>query len=182
MDQEKITKIIQEAKEKYPGATWYKGQITPEERAELEKVCHIHTQSVYMDGTGMYDICWKKEDVTKDGKPVFRAVFRMTQKQCDFWNECLDMPAPVDFEEMDIRTDSTVDMVTAEFENGCFADIKLCAGQNNFFGDNVLFDADGYETCVPDCFDRVGIRDEFVFETKDAIYIGTVIEKGEKEC
>lgn len=66
--------------------------------------------------------------------------------------------------------DSTIYVMTATFQNGFFADIKLCSGQSNFFGDSVLFNKNGYEECVLDCFDSLHDGDVFEFESGDDIY------------
>ena len=71
--------------------------------------------------------------------------------------------------------DSTVFVKTAYFENGYFADIKLCSGQSNFFGDAVLFNGNGFEECVLDCFDDIHSGDVFKFEPNKDIYIVTVV-------
>lgn len=73
--------------------------------------------------------------------------------------------------------DCTIDVVTAYFDNGYFADIKLCSGQSNFFCDSVLFNENGIEECVLDCFDSICDGDTFEFESGDDIYIVTVSSK-----
>lgn len=70
--------------------------------------------------------------------------------------------------------DSTINVVTAYFDNGYFADIKLCSGQSNFFGDSVLFNEDGGEECVLDCFDSICDGDVFEFESCNETYKVTV--------
>ena len=67
--------------------------------------------------------------------------------------------------------DSTIYTVTAYFDDGFFADIKLCSGQSNFFGDAVLFSNRGCEICVLDCFDSISNDDTFKFECGNTIYI-----------
>ena len=71
--------------------------------------------------------------------------------------------------------DSTIFVVTAYFEDGYFADIKLCSGQSNFFGDAILFNENGYEECVLDCFDDIHIGDIFKFESGEDTYFATVV-------
>lgn len=73
--------------------------------------------------------------------------------------------------------DSTIAVVTAHFDNGYFADIKLCSGQSNFFGDSILFNEFGREECVLDCFDDIHIGDVFEFETGNEHYVVTVTLK-----
>ena len=57
--------LIQRANNKYPLSISYKGRLTSEEVAELEKYCIIHCPSVYMDGTTVYSIRYKGSEVTE---------------------------------------------------------------------------------------------------------------------
>ncbi len=70
--------------------------------------------------------------------------------------------------------DSTIAVITADFGNGYFADIKLCSGQSNFFGDAVLFNDLGYEECVLDCFDSISDGDIFEFKSGSDTYEVTI--------
>ena len=54
-------------------------------------------------------------------------------------------------------------------------------GNQIFFGDAVLFNEDGREECVIDCFDDIHIGDVFKFETGEDTYVVTVVhDKSEK--
>ena len=54
--------LIEQAKNKYPLSVSYQGRLTSEEVAEIEKNCTIHCPSVYMDGTAVYSIRYKRSD------------------------------------------------------------------------------------------------------------------------
>lgn len=56
-----ILRLIEEAKVKYPVSIYYKGRLSEEDVSKLEKVCDVHCSSVYMDGTGMYSIRYRKD-------------------------------------------------------------------------------------------------------------------------
>lgn len=56
--------LIAKAKNRFPFAISYKGRLTSEEVAEIEKYCIIHCPSVYMDGTAVYSIRYRKNEVT----------------------------------------------------------------------------------------------------------------------
>lgn len=58
-----MNKLIQQAKEKYPVSICYKGRLTVEELNELEKYCDVHAFSVYMNGTVVYSIRYRKEQI-----------------------------------------------------------------------------------------------------------------------
>jgi len=47
--------------------------------------------------------------------------------------------------DVDADIDMTYRTYTAKFQNGYEADIKICAGSNNFYIDAVLFDDCGFE-------------------------------------
>ena len=57
--------LIEKAKNRFPFAISYKGRLTSEEVAEIEKNCTIHCPSVYMDGTAVYSIRYKGSEVTE---------------------------------------------------------------------------------------------------------------------
>ena len=59
------TELIEKAKNKYPLSVSYKGRLTSEEVAEIEKNCTVHCPSVYMDGTAVYSIRYKGSEVAK---------------------------------------------------------------------------------------------------------------------
>ena len=56
------TELIEKAKNKYPLSVSYKGRLTSEEVAEIEKNCTVHCPSVYMDGSAVYSIRYKRSD------------------------------------------------------------------------------------------------------------------------
>lgn len=57
----KVKELIKQAKDKYPISAFYKGNLTEEEIIEIEKECEIHCFSVYMNGSGAYNIRYKNE-------------------------------------------------------------------------------------------------------------------------
>jgi hypothetical protein len=57
--------LIESAKNRFPFAISYKGRLTSEEVAEIEKNCTIHCPSVYMDGTAVYSIRYKGSEVAE---------------------------------------------------------------------------------------------------------------------
>lgn len=107
------------------------------------------------------------------------AVAAFSEQEIDLYNRLLSVE-PNDTDDAVTRAgydeDSIIDVVTAYFDNGYFADIKLCSGQSNFFGDPVLFNESGIEECVLDCFDDIHIGDTFEFETQDGTYVVRVEE------
>lgn len=72
-------------------------------------------------------------------------------------------------EDIGYDKDFTIHVMTTIFDNGYFADIKICSGQTNFFGDAVLFNEHGAEVCTLDCFDDINDLDTFTFEQDNAI-------------
>ena len=99
------------------------------------------------------------------------------------FNHLLSIEAEEDgVEKRGFPTDTTLETLTAFFEDGCFADIKLCSGQSNFFGDNILFNKDGYELCVPDCFDSINDGDVFEFNYKYDTYRVIIVEEAPFFC
>ena len=54
--------LIAKAKNRFPFAISYNGRLTSEEVAEIEKNCNIHCPSVYMDGSAVYSIRYKRSD------------------------------------------------------------------------------------------------------------------------
>ena len=71
--------------------------------------------------------------------------------------------------KLKIAEDSVVETFTAKFSDGFEADIKVCAGIDNFYIDPVLFYKNGYEACVLDpCSELLG---EYVFECGNKEYV-----------
>ena len=54
--------LIESAKNRFPFAISYKGRLTGEEMKKLEKYCIVHCPSVYMDGSAVYSIRYKRSD------------------------------------------------------------------------------------------------------------------------
>lgn len=69
--------------------------------------------------------------------------------------------------------DSIIDCYSAMFEDGYFADIKICAGQHNYFIDPVLFDR-GHEVMCLDC--EGDLLGDYLFETEEKDYLVRLIE------
>lgn len=116
-------------------------------------------------------------------KKTYTATIAVSDDTVKKWNELLAISSNEDGAEVFLRDrgydeDSTHEAYTAYFEDGSYADIKLCAGQSNFFGDAVLFNKDGNEVCVLDCFDDVNIGDTFEFSFDERIYIAEIIQDG----
>ena len=57
--------LIAKAKNRFPLAISYKGRLTSEEMKKLEKHCIIHCPSVYMNGTAVYSIRYKRSEVAE---------------------------------------------------------------------------------------------------------------------
>lgn len=101
------------------------------------------------------------------------AALTIDKKELDLYNKLLEIEAnETDTAVIDsgYPEDSTIYTLTAYFDNGYFADLKLCSGQSNFFGDSILFSEDGCELCVLDCFDSLDKGDVFIFEDGDDTY------------
>ena len=60
-----VEELIAKAKNRFPLAISYKGRLTSEEVTELEKYCAVHCPSVYMDGTAVYSIRYKRSEVAE---------------------------------------------------------------------------------------------------------------------
>lgn len=58
--QPEIEKVIEQAKTKYPASIQYRGFLTADQCGELEAMCDVRCGSLYMDGTAMYSIRYKK--------------------------------------------------------------------------------------------------------------------------
>lgn len=102
-------------------------------------------------------------------------IIYVKKETINLYNHLLDLPAKENqIEDLGYPEDSTIDCFTVFFEDGCFADVKLCSGQSNFFCDPVLYDK-GYEAVVLDCADQ--INGEFQFAYKNNIYIVIVKEE-----
>ena len=54
--------LIEKAKNKYPLSVSYKGRLTSTEIAKVEEYCTVHCPSVYMDGSAVYSIRYKRSD------------------------------------------------------------------------------------------------------------------------
>ncbi len=54
--------LIQKAQEKSPVSVYYKGRLSEEDAAKIEKVCDIHISSVYMDGSATYSIRYRRRE------------------------------------------------------------------------------------------------------------------------
>lgn len=109
---------------------------------------------------------------------IYTTTIEMPKKTIEKWNELLKVNLSYTGETLrdyGYDEDCTVETYTGYFIDGSFADIKLCAGQNNFFGDNILFDASGYEVCVPDCFGSIESGDFIEFEYKGDLYIVEIL-------
>lgn len=79
----------------------------------------------------------------------------------------------VNLYDLEIVEDSVVETFTAKFSDGFEADIKVCAGIDNFYIDPVLFYENGYEACVLEpCAELLG---EYVFECDNKEYIVELI-------
>lgn len=52
--------LVEEAKQNYPVSVHYKGRLTEEELSEIEKECDVKSASVYMDGSAMYSIRYRR--------------------------------------------------------------------------------------------------------------------------
>lgn len=89
------------------------------------------------------------------------------------YNRLLDMDYVYEgLRSLGYDEDKLLEVFSAEFSNGYFADIRMCSGQGNFFCDPVLFDSDGYEVCCLDCSDT--LNGCYFFEDGDDTYELTV--------
>ena len=57
--------LIAKAKNRFPLSISYKGTLTSTQIKELEKYCTLHCPSVYMDGTAVYSIRYRKNEVAE---------------------------------------------------------------------------------------------------------------------
>lgn len=48
------------AKEKFPIHIHYKGKLSEGEVSEIEETCDIHSPTVYMDGSAIYSIKYRR--------------------------------------------------------------------------------------------------------------------------
>ncbi len=58
-DIKSAAELIELAKDKFPIFIHYKGRLSEEEIAEIEKTCDIHCPTVYMDGSAIWSIKYK---------------------------------------------------------------------------------------------------------------------------
>ena len=81
------------------------------------------------------------------------------------WNDLLKLDE-VDFEGLDIPEDTTLFCKTVEFDDGAFADLKVCSGQTNLWCEMVWFDKNGCEiSCSDACADT--LEGEWYFPQDD---------------
>lgn len=82
-------------------------------------------------------------------------IMEVAKSELDKWNALLK-ETEIDFEEQDIDEDATLFCQTVTFDDGMFADLKVCSGQTNLWCEMVWFDKDGYElTCSDACNDTL---------------------------
>lgn len=94
---------------------------------------------------------------------VYEQTVKVSKDKAERLQALLDQ-GEIDFEKEDVEEDATLLTLTANFENGFSADIKVCSGQHNCYVDPVLFNENGNEVCVGEpSFDLLGEYDfEFV--------------------
>jgi len=56
-----VEELIEQAKNRFPLTISYKGRLTSKEVIKIEKFCEMHCPSIYMNGTAVYSIRYKKE-------------------------------------------------------------------------------------------------------------------------
>lgn len=96
---------------------------------------------------------------------VFEKRVTVSKKEAERLQYLLDQEE-VNFEAEKVEEDATL---TANFEDGFSADIKVCSGQHNCYVDPVLFNKNGFEVCVGEpAFDLLG---EYDFEVAGNQYI-----------
>lgn len=84
------------------------------------------------------------------------------------FQEFLDME-DVNIHDLNLKEDSTIETFTVRFQDGFEADIKVCAGNHNFFIDPVLFNENGHEVCTLDV--EGNLLGEYIFEENNKQYI-----------
>lgn len=111
---------------------------------------------------------------------MYSAKIKIPAKKIAKFNELLAKDG-VDglVEALGYPTDEMLECYTAHFSNGWDADIKMCAGDTNFFVDPVLFDADGNERAVLDCGDEYD--GDYTFEVDGDTY-NVIVEGVEEPC
>ncbi len=56
-----VTKLIEDAKKRYPLSISYKGFLSDDENDELRKTCEVRNPAVYMDGSAIYYIKYRND-------------------------------------------------------------------------------------------------------------------------
>ena len=80
----------------------------------------------------------------------------ISKAEADRWNRLLDLGMDIDFEKENVQEDTTLFGRTVLFEDGCFANLRVCSGQTNLWCEVVWFDKDGDEMCCSDaCADTL---------------------------
>ena len=76
-------------------------------------------------------------------------------KQLDFFNKWLQV-SEIDFNKDDFPHDATLLCQTVDFDDGTFADLKVCSGQTNLWCEMVWYSENGCEiACSDACDDRL---------------------------
>ena len=70
----------------------------------------------------------------------------LTADEIKTMNHYLGM-GEIDFDKVDIGEDATLLSKTVVFDDGTWAELKVCSGQHNCWAEVVWFDKDGYEIC-----------------------------------
>ena len=85
-------------------------------------------------------------------------------KQLDFFNKWLQV-SEIDFDKEDFLHDATLFCQTVEFDDGTFADLKVCSGQTNLWCEMVWYSENGCEiACSDACADRLDGEWKYPFE------------------
>ena len=114
------------------------------------------------------NIEWECNESLKNKKPLKEgkgkdlvAYIDVSQATIDKMNKLLDLTSANDdvVDSAGYDRGSNVFMDSVEFEDGYFADIRVEAGDHNFYMNPVLFNKDGYEVSVLDADDLDGEYD-----------------------
>lgn len=80
-----------------------------------------------------------------------KAKIELNKGEVDRLRRLLDLGTDIDFEREGVEKDALLLIKNVKFDDGCFADLKVCSGQSNLWCEMVFFDPEGNEIhCVDD--------------------------------
>lgn len=85
---------------------------------------------------------------------------KITSEELDKYNALLQKDE-IDFEEEGVEEDATLLSKTVRFDDGVWADLRVCSGQTNCWAEVVWFDKEGYEIACSDA-DAIELEGEWL--------------------